>query len=87
MDKYLAHIVVVLMKKNKTKQSICWKLCEGCDCYDGDYYDSDEGVANRCISGIRPSLNDLSCPCINCLIKGCCTNICENYENYSKKFS
>jgi hypothetical protein len=58
-----------------------WELCEGCDCYDKD------NKIDRCDARIEPSFNDCLCPCINCLIKMCCTHSCKEFEKYTDNFS
>ena len=56
-------------------------ICKGCDCYD----DRIE-IANTCDAGVEPFIDTFECPCLNCLIKMCCTNVCDRFDKYSKKF-
>jgi len=69
------------MNKNKTEESIYWSLCEGCSCYNNNNKEL------KCSAGNEPFLDNSLCPCINCLLKMCCSQICEKFIYHTKKIS
>jgi len=58
-----------------------WDLCKGCDCYSSVIIEG-----NRCDGRIEPNIGSYHCPCINCLLKMCCSVTCKAFDEYSKKF-
>lgn len=46
--------------------------CEGCRAFD----------IGKCIIQIKPSIKHHNCPCINCLVKAMCTQLCKEFLDY-----
>ena len=53
------------------------KECEGCKVY--------SSKLSKCSIFIIPNISETqSCPCISCLIKGICDDMCEDFRKYAR---
>jgi len=61
------------------------KECGGCKSFNGE-----------CTAGVEPHLDsidytrlnikDHDCPCLNCLVKGICTELCDDFRKYQNVY-
>ena len=51
--------------------------CKGC---------SSISILTSCKGGVLPHIKSGDCPCLNCLVKGMCNQICEDFKRYKNKF-
>lgn len=56
------------------------ELCEGCTTY--ERFIKKEGIYTSCDGYL---IQDTECPCINCLIKIMCVDICEEFHEREKE--
>jgi hypothetical protein len=63
--------------KKVNNQPINWTGCKGCECYQ-------QGTIYKCSVRIYPLYNDNTCPCLKCLVKMCCSGMCDEFYNYFK---
>jgi hypothetical protein len=76
------HMGVPMTTANKN----LYTMCEGCTIYgyittlkdDLDIYHRDCDIE-------YPVLSDCQCPCINCLVKGICEDICDEFSEFKDK--
>ena len=48
--------------------------CDGCLCLGEDRL--------ICLHGLLPKIDDIECPCRKCIIKMCCDDSCEKFNDY-----
>jgi hypothetical protein len=61
-------------------KTVNWEVCKGCECLD---------ITEKnkpCSAAITPSVNNFSCPCINCLLKMFCNSRCNEFDKYLDNF-
>jgi len=48
--------------------------CRGCSALNGE----------KCINGLKPHISETEhCPCINCIVKVMCDNVCKKFIRYT----
>lgn len=63
-----------------------YTMCEGCANY--GYITTlkpDLEIYHRDCNIEYPVLSDRQCPCINCIVKGMCNNVCRELLEYKRK--